>query len=360
MSATSKSKKKNIASSLLDWYDRARRDLPWRAKPGEQADPYHVWLSEIMLQQTTVKTVGPYYATFLKNWPTVKDLAAADEEDVLRAWAGLGYYARARNLHKAAIKVSEELDGIFPCNEKDLLALPGVGPYTAAAIAAIAYDEPATVVDGNVERVVSRLFALQTSLPAVKPEIKQCASTLTPKKRPGDYAQAMMDLGASLCSPTRPSCLLCPINKSCDAHEQGIAETLPRRAPKSEKPTRYGIAFLAIQEDDHVLLRKRPEKGLLAKMTEVPSTDWGEKMPSEVQAKKMAPLDAEWEVVPGSVTHTFTHFHLELRIYRSILPEAASLKPAAKPDQCRWVARTKLGTEALPTVMKKIIAHGLR
>lgn len=351
--------KESVAPALLNWYDRARRDLPWRARPGETPDPYHVWLSEIMLQQTTVKTVGPYYAKFLNAWPQVEDLAAADQEDVLRAWAGLGYYARARNLHKAAKVVADELGGTFPDNEKALMDLPGVGAYTAAAIAAIAFDEPATVVDGNVERVVSRLFNVQTPLPTAKSELKRLAASLTPRERPGDYAQAMMDLGASLCSPTRPSCLLCPLQDNCEAHALGIAETLPRRAPKAEKPTRFGAAFLAIRDDTHILLRKRPEKGLLGGMTEVPGTDWGDRMPAAAAAKKDAPLETKWKALPGRVTHTFTHFHLELQVFRGVVPAAANVKPAANPDQCRWVARTKLDAEALPSVMRKVLAFGL-
>ena len=259
---------------LLAWYDRHRRALPWRAPPGRSPDPYHVWLSEIMLQQTTVKTVAPYYSRFLKRWPDLSALAAAPLEDVLKAWAGLGYYARARNLHACACAVAERHGGKFPASEASLRGLPGIGPYTAAAIAAIAYDAPSSPVDGNVERVIARLYAVTTPLPAAKPEISRLARALTPQQRAGDFAQAMMDLGATICAPKHPACALCPWNRSCAAHWRGEAETFPRRVPKREGALRRGAAFVALRADGFVLVRTRPAHGLLGGMTEVPTTQW--------------------------------------------------------------------------------------
>ena len=257
---------------LLAWYDRHRRVLPWRAKPGEAIDPYRVWLSEIMLQQTTVKTVGPYFARFVARWPDVGALAAAPLDDVLRLWAGLGYYARARNLHACARAVAER--GGFPRTEAELTTLPGIGRYTAAAIAAIAFDDHAVPVDGNVERVVTRLFAIEEELPAAKPEIQRLAQTLAPDARAGDFAQAMMDLGATICTPVKPACVLCPWMEDCAARRRGDPQTFPRKAPKREGKLRRGAAFVAVRADGCVLLRSRPPKGLLGGMTEVPTTDW--------------------------------------------------------------------------------------
>ena len=243
-----------IASALLAWYDVAARTLPWRQRPGVLADPYAVWLSEIMLQQTTVKAVIPYYRKFLARWPCVADLAAADLNEVLAAWAGLGYYSRARNLHACAVAVVERHGGRFPADEAALAALPGIGAYTAAAIAAIAFGLPATAVDGNVERVVARLFAVEGPLPGAKAEIKRLAAGLTPRERPGDFTQGMMDLGAGLCSPRTPSCLVCPINAHCLGYRRGIAALLPMKPPKKDRPVRYGAAFLAMRRDGAVLL----------------------------------------------------------------------------------------------------------
>ena len=261
-------------TALLAWYDRHRRALPWRAAPGERADPYRVWLSEIMLQQTTVKAVAPYYARFLARWGDVRALAAAPLEEVLKAWAGLGYYARARNLHACARAVVERHGGEFPASEAALRALPGIGAYTAAAIAAIAFDVPASPVDGNVERVIARLFAVEAPLPGAKPELRRLARELTPQRRAGDFAQAMMDLGATICTPKKPACALCPWNEGCAAHARGDAETFPRRTPKREGALRRGAAFVARRADGFVLVRTRPAKGLLGGMTEVPTTEW--------------------------------------------------------------------------------------
>jgi A/G-specific adenine glycosylase len=350
----------DTASALLHWYDRERRDLPWRAPAGRLPDPYAVWLSEIMLQQTTVAAVIPFYERFLARWPTVEALAAAKLDDVLAAWAGLGYYSRARNLHQCARIVAERFGGRFPQTEDELRDLPGIGPYTAAAIAAIAFGARATPVDGNIERVIARLFAVKKPLPAAKEEIRRLAGTLTPAKRAGDFAQALMDLGASLCTPKRPSCLMCPLQRDCSAHAQGVEGTLPIKAVRSERPVRVGLAFVALREDAHVLLRKRPEAGLLGGMLEVPSTDWADTLPPAKEALRTAPVRAEWWAVPGTVVHTFTHFKLEMLVYRAILPADASLTFWADPQRCRWVPRRDLDRAALPSVMRKIIAHGLR
>ncbi len=348
-----------VAPCVISWYDRARRELPWRMAPGVEADPYRVWLSEVMLQQTTVKAVIPYYEAFLKLWPTVESLGAAARDDVMRAWAGLGYYSRARNLHDCAKVVVERHSGRFPKTEAELMELPGIGPYTAAAIAAIAFGKGATPVDGNVERVVARLFAVETPLPEAKPELKALASTLTPQGRTGDFAQAMMDLGATVCTPKRPSCMICPLKEVCRANERGLAGELPYRSPKGERPTRRGIAFLALSEDGLVLLRRRPDSGLLAQMMEVPSTDWIEDWLGEDEALRTAPVRASWWAVPGAVIHTFTHFRLELQVYRAIVPEGVSLTLWADQHRCSWVNRRDLDREALPSVMRKVIAHAL-
>ena len=350
---------RETVDAVLAWYDKERRDLPWRATSRKRPDPYKVWLSEIMLQQTTVKAVIPYYQKFLACWPTVTALAAADLDDVLAAWAGLGYYLRARNLHKCAQVVSNEYEGRFPNSEAELQKLPGIGPYTAAAIAAIAYDEPATPVDGNVERVVSRLFAVRQPLPAAKRELKRLAETLTPEDRPGDFAQALMDLGATICTPRKPSCLVCPVQMDCAANAKGIAATLPLRLEKAERPSRVGIAFVALREDGHVLLRRRAEAGLLGGMSEVPTTNWADVLPPIDDALRSAPLCADWWRAPGSVTHTFTHFRLQLVVYRAVVPVDATLTFWAEPDRCRWVDRRDLDTAALPSVMRKVLAHGL-
>src|SRR5258708_29545446 len=304
------------ASRLLAWYDRHRRPLPWRAPAGDRTEPYLVWLSEIMLQQTTVATVGDYFRRFVERWPTVEALADAPLDDVLSAWAGLGYYARARNLHACAGVVAKVHDGRFPDDEKGLLALPGVGAYTAAAIRAIAFDQSASAVDGNVERVIARLFAIETPLPDIKPEIRARAAKLVPQQRAGDYAQAMMDLGATVCTPRNPRCVICPFMSSCRARKLGIAGELPRRAPKAVKPTRRGLAFVLARKDGAILLRKRPAKGLLGGMDEVPSSPWREGKLVIAEALKQAPVPANWKVLDGGVRHTFTHFHLELAVAR--------------------------------------------
>lgn len=352
---------------LLDWYDRHRRRMPWRALPGETADPYAVWLSEIMLQQTTVTAVKPYFERFLSRWPTVHSLAAAERDDVLTAWAGLGYYARARNLHACAKVVAEDHAGVFPNTEDALLQLPGVGPYTAAAIAAIAFDRPAVVVDGNVERVMSRLYAIKEPLPLSKPTLKALAADLTTDVRPGDYAQAVMDLGATICTPKSPSCVLCPWQKPCRARKDGIVAELPRKVPKQKKPTRSGICFWLTRPDGAVLLRRRPDKGLLGGMMEIPSTPWAEVSaqsetvsPPEVNADapiKVAP--SKWRFLEGQVSHTFTHFHLELGLQAARVTANQAEKAAAQDDLI-WAQLDALGDHALPSVMQKVVKHALK
>ena len=350
----------DTVDALLDWYDRERRVLPWRPKGRGRPNVYRVWLSEIMLQQTTVKAVIPYYQAFLRRWPTVRALARANLDDVLAAWAGLGYYSRARNLHACARVVVDCHAGRFPRSEGELRELPGIGPYTAAAIAAIAFAAPAMPVDGNIERVVARLFAVATPLPAAKPELKRLAQGLTPAARAGDCAQALMDLGATICTPRRPSCLVCPIMGDCAARAQGIAALLPVRAARPERPVRLGLAFVALREDGCVLLRRRPNAGLLGGMLEVPSTDWAEVLPPLKEALRTAPVPGNWWAVPGVVAHTFTHFRLEALVYRAVVPPSAGLTFWADPERCQWLARRNLAGAALPSVMRKIIAHGLR
>ena len=348
-------------SALLAWYDRHRRTLPWRALSGERTDPYRVWLSEIMLQQTTVRAVAPYYTRFLARWPDVRALAAAPLDDVLKAWAGLGYYARARNLHACARAVVERHGGAFPSDQAALRALPGVGDYTAAAIAAIAFDVAASPVDGNIERVVARLFAVEEPLPGAKPRLRQLARTITPQRRPGDFAQAMMDLGASLCSPKKPACALCPWNENCTAFARGDAETFPRRAPKRDGALRRGAAFVVCRADGCVLLRKRAAKGLLGGMTEVPTTAWSADF-DEDEALSLAPILSSsdrsrkggiaWRRVAGIVRHVFTHFPLELSVY---VAEVTAETPA--PPGARWAKISQFGGEALPSLMRKVVAH---
>ena len=350
----------DTVAALLDWYDREGRVLPWRYTGSRRPDAYKVWLSEIMLQQTTVKAVIPYFERFIARWPKVSALAAADQEEVLSEWAGLGYYSRARNLHACAQKVVAEHGGKFPKTSAELHTLPGIGPYTAAAIAAIAFNEKATPVDGNIERVTARLFAVRQPLPAAKKELTRLAATLTPVLRPGDVAQAMMDLGATVCTPRRPSCLVCPVQSDCHANAIGIEEQLPVRSARAERPVRYGSAFLALREDGHVLLRKRLEKGLLGGMMEIPSSAWTDEIQPAKLSLSAAPVRADWWLVPGTVVHTFTHFRLVMTVYRAIIPGDAVLTFWADADRCRWVPRRDLDTAALPSVMRKLIAHAVK
>jgi len=344
-------------AALLAWYDRHRRDLRWRARPGETPDPYRVWLSEIMLQQTTVRAVAPYYARFLERFPTVQALAAAPLEGVLQAWAGLGYYARARNLHACARAVVAEHGGRFPDTEAALRTLPGIGPYTAAAIAAIAFDRRASPVDGNIERVITRLYAVEEELPAAKPVIRGLAEALTPAERSGDFAQAMMDLGATICSP-KPVCVFCPWNDACEARRRGDPELFPRKAAKPEGKLRRGAAFVAVRHDGFVLLRSRAERGLLGGMSEVPTTEWTHDF-DETGALDHAPRFAHatsngiaWRRIPAVVRHAFTHFPLELVVYKG---HVAAGTPAIAG--ARWTAIDTLDDEALPNLMRKVLMH---
>ena len=375
------------SKALLAWYDRHRRVLPWRAPRGSQAEPYHVWLSEIMLQQTTVQAVGAYFRKFLQRWPTVEALAAAPQDEVLAAWAGLGYYARARNLHKAAKVVAGEMGGRFPDTAEALRALPGVGVYTAGAIAAIAFDRQEVAMDANAERVVARLYAIQTPLPAGKAEMIAKGRALVPAKRAGDFAQAMMDLGSAICTPKRPACGQCPLEEMCEAVKQGIAESLPVKGPKMVRPLRRGAAFVVRDAKGAVLMVKRPEKGLLGSMLQPPLGPWTEQFPKRAEALGQAPFEADWKKLPGVVRHGFTHFELEIEVWVAEVTkipkerkshaetrrrgenkaavvrgdEADALRASASPRETPflWVVTEKLGSVALPTIMRKIISHAL-
>jgi A/G-specific adenine glycosylase len=340
----------DLSARLLAWYDAHHRELPWRVAPGDLAsgkkpDPYRIWLSEVMLQQTTVEAVKSYFAAFTAKWPTISALAASETDDVMKAWAGLGYYSRARNL-KACANLIASQGGQFPDSEEGLRALPGVGPYTAAAIAAIAFNRPAAVVDGNVERVVTRLFSIATPLPQAKGEIRSHVERMVPAERPGDFAQAMMDLGATICTPRKPKCMLCPLRENCSAIRAGDPEHYPVRMAKPAKPMRRGAAFVAVRKDGAILLRKRPEKGLLGGMSEVPTTGWTARVDGET-SPQAAPFTAAWQRA-GSISHVFTHFTLELDVYRA---EA----DGDTPSGCFWSRPAEISGEALPTVMKKAI-----
>ena len=341
----------DLAGKLLAWYDTHARDLPWREKRGVAPDPYKVWLSEVMLQQTTVAAVRHYYIKFLSLWPRVSDLAKASQDDVLRAWAGLGYYARARNLHACARQIVAEWQGKFPDTEADLRTLPGIGPYTSAAIAAIAFDMPHAAVDGNVERVMARLYAIEAALPEAKPLIREKAQALVPKLRAGDFAQALMDLGATICTPRTANCEFCPWTDECKGRALGIAESLPRKQVKTKIPTRRGIAFWVERNDGHVLLRRRPQKGLLGGMMEIPSTPWEAKLPRNA----VAPMEAKWTKLKIPVEHTFTHFHLQLGVWKT-----SATNPSLPDDgEYRWVHKNDLAHEALPSLMRKVVALAL-
>jgi A/G-specific adenine glycosylase len=340
------------AARLLDWYDRHARNLPWRARDGVVPDPYHVWLSEIMLQQTTVASVKGYFEDFLARWPTVLDLARAELDEVLHAWQGLGYYARARNLHKCARMVADELGGVFPDTEEGFLALPGIGPYTAAAIAAIAFDRAAMPVDGNIARVMARLHRVKTPMPKAKPELIELAKGMLPPARYGDFAQAVMDLGATICTPRNPMCALCPWREICKGAARGDAADYPVREKKAERPTRSGIIFWLVDRQGRVLLRRRPEQGLLGGMMEFPTGDWREGAWNSDDLEAAAPVRADWKLLEGRVRHTFTHFHLELTVF------AGEAGDDMAPEGV-WAPIDQLGDHALPTVMKKVAKHAL-
>ncbi|WP_236113375.1 A/G-specific adenine glycosylase [Maritalea mediterranea] len=339
------------AEAMLEWYDRSARTLPWRVGPQARAkgvlpNPYFVWLSEIMLQQTTVPTVGKYFAAFTSQWPTIFDLAAAPRDDVLKAWAGLGYYARARNLHACAQVLVEEHNGIFPASAEELQKLPGIGPYTSAAIAAICFDEQVAVVDGNVDRVVARYTALDTPVRDQKPFVREVVARSVPK-RAGDFAQSLMDLGATICAPKRANCLICPIAENCAGRKSGAPENYPVAAPKKPKPQRFGHAFVVQNQRGDIFLRQRPEKGLLAAMTEVPGSEWvGDRTEPEF------PFAGDWHK-RGTIDHVFTHFALEVTVWfiQSDTPPAA---------EGWWQPGETVEGEALPTAFKKVLQKALK
>ena len=340
---------------LLKWYDRHARILPWRASRHEIAEPYHVWLSEIMLQQTTVKVVIPYFERFLGLWPNIAALAQSDDETVMAAWAGLGYYSRARKLIACARMIVKDHHGRFPHDEAILRTLPGIGPYTAAAIAAIAFQRRAVVIDGNVERVMTRLGRISTPLPQAKHEIRELAQALTPDMRPGDYAQAVMDLGATICTPRRPSCGLCPWAATCQAQRHGDAEDYPKRPAKSAKPERQGVAYV-VRQNDQVLLMRRPPRGLLGGMAGFPCSEWDKKGTATRNALTTTgrPLAASaiWQTLPGRVTHVFTHFRLEIEVQQANV--GAEFQP---PDGHFWWAIQDMTAAGLPSLMHKIARH---
>ncbi|MFX0541643.1 A/G-specific adenine glycosylase [Roseovarius sp. S4756] len=336
------------AADLLDWYDRHARAMPWRTPPaarqaGARPDPYRIWLSEVMLQQTTVAAVTQYFNRFTARWPTVADLAGAKDGEVMGEWAGLGYYARARNLLKCARAVVADHGGAFPADHAALLKLPGIGPYTAGAISAIAFDLPEVVVDGNVERVMARLHDIHTPLPAAKPELTAAAAALTPAERPGDYAQAVMDLGATICTPRSPACGICPWRAPCLARAKGTSAELPKKTAKKAKPVRLGIAYVVQRADGAILLERREDRGLLGGMLGWPGTDWSEDAPAPAP-----PLEADWQALSEEARHTFTHFHLRLTV------RVAQVPVGANPERGVFVVPAEFKPEQLPTVMRKV------
>jgi A/G-specific adenine glycosylase len=336
-----------LRRALLDWYDRVRRDLPWRAAPGEWSDPYRVWLSEVMLQQTTVPHATRYFLAFTARWPTVRDLAAANDADVMAAWAGLGYYARARNLLACARAVARDHGGAFPSEEAALRALPGLGPYTAAAVAAIAFDRAANVVDGNVERLMARLHAVETPLPAARAQLRDLAGRFVTDERPGDWAQALMDLGATVCRPRGPLCEACPLARRCAARAAGTPEAWPKKVKKAARPHRHGVAFVLLRAGEAGLVR-RPPRGLLGGMLGLPTTPWRAASWSRTEAAAHAPAPGPWRAA-GAVEHVFTHFSLTLEVLTlQSAPEAA--------EDLVWMEADAAG-RALPSVFAKALTR---
>lgn len=341
-----------LRRTLLGWYDRNARDLPWRAPPGRRPEPYGVWLSEVMLQQTTVATVGPYYQAFLRRWPDVHSLAAAPLEAVLTAWQGLGYYARARHLHACAQAIVAQHGGSFPRDAASLRRLPGIGLYTAQAVAAICFGQPVLALDGNGERVLARLHAVTTPLPAAKRELARHAARLASRRRPGDLLQALMDLGASVCLPRRPKCPDCPWRQACRARALGIADGLPMKRPKPDRPLRHGLAFVALSGEREVLLRTRPLAGLLGGMVEVPGSDWGERPGDDAELLRAAPLPTAWQALVAPVEHDFTHFRLRLFVHRARIAR----QPVAG---CFWWPLVALDSLPLSTLTRKVLRAAL-
>ena len=353
-----------LSRQLLKWFDANRRDLAWRTAPGVARDPYRVWLSEVMLQQTQVVSVTPYYLKFLKNWPNVHKLASADDDAVMVAWAGLGYYARARNLLKCARQVSLELDGVFPDSEAGLLALPGIGPYSAAAIAAIAFGRKAAAVDGNVVRVVARLDGLDRPPAKLKAKVGARVMGMVPKARPGDFAEACMELGATVCRARNPACDICPWLKSCHAGASATPEMWPVRSPKTPKPHRKGWVFWVERDGgdggEGVLLVRRPPKGLLGGMMGFPTTEWSTQAGTQSRndeglrlASQTLPKAGDWQVLEARIKHTFTHFHLELGVVRGRWAGAWRADEVPGGD---WYRANELEKQALPSVMRKVFA----
>ena len=344
-------------SDLLAWYDKAGRQLPWRHRWPDLAPAYHVFLSELMLQQTTVPTVIPYFLHFTRTWPDIAAMAHSPVEDITAAWAGLGYYARARNMHKAAQYITFELDGVFPDTQEGLLALPGIGPYSAGAIRAFAFDQPSIVLDGNIERVLARYFGLKTPLPALKAELRQRYPALIPDTRRSDFPQALMDLGGQICTPKKAACDLCPLSASCESAWSEEAILLPVKAPKKAKPTRQGSAFIAVwqppkghsaYDKPHIALLRRPDKGLLGGMLAFPATGWD-------KSSQLAPAHQDFfdrldgQIIPQRVRHVFTHFEAHLSIQ---LATITSDTPPALPNGLQWIACEEA---ALPTLMAKLL-----
>jgi len=345
---TSEAKRKAIVGRTLAWWDRNRRALAWRAEPGETPDPYRVWLSEVLLQQTTAQAATPYYQAFVAKWPRVEDLAMAPVEAVMSAFAGLGYYSRARNLHACAKEIARR-GGTFPSEEADLRALPGVGAYTAAAVAAIAFGRQTAPVDGNIARILARLFAVEKPIARARAELATAAHALAPSRRAGDFAQALMDIGATICRPRNPKCGLCPLARDCAAFRAGAPEAYPRRDGAKVRPRRQGAVFFARRSDGAFLARRRPAHGLLASTIELPGTPWTNKGPNGELANA-APVVARWRRLPGEVEQIFTHFALSLTVY------AADFEGRA-PGDCFWVAPNTVASAGFSSMMRKAVEH---
>ncbi len=341
-----------LSQRVLQWWDTHRRTLPWRAAGGKACDPYAVWLSEILLQQTTVQAATPYFERFIRTWPRVEDLAAASLEDVMRAFSGLGYYSRARNLHACAREIARR-GGRFPRTEAELRALPGIGSYTAAAIAAIAFGEPATPVDGNISRIVARLFAIEEPLPAARSKIYKAAAALTPADRPGDYAQALMDIGSMICTPRKPACPMCPLRIDCLAAKSQDPAAYPRKALRKTRPVRHGAVFFLQRSDGAILVRTRPPRGLLGSTIELPGTDWSVDF-DIAEAKKSAPTHAIWRLLPGSVDQAFTHFQLRINVFSAPIIGAIQID-----RECFWLGPDDVAGAGFSSIMRKAVAHAM-